>query len=936
MIVTYCGCFIEEQDRSVYLPRVAGEAHVTLFSSTSRTVLKQTFINPRRDATLEEVNYAFPLYDGISVVGFTCHIDGRVIKGTVKEREEAKQVYEKAKEQNQFAGLLQQSQQAADMWMTSLGNLPSGATVSVEITFLGELKHDAEVDGLRYTLPSIIAPRFGPQDSLTEADNVVSEGMSLTIDAEMPSAIKSVQSPSHALSVSIGTLSAEPDAEPSFKRASATLTLSSSHFDKDFVLQIVAADIGDPSAMMETHPTHPNQQALMTTLVPKFGLPPLKPEIVFLCDRSGSMNGKIEDLINALQIFVKSLPVGVKFNICSFGTQYEFLWPKSASYDEKSLEEALEYIKNIHANFGGTVIDKPMKEVFARRYGDIELEVIMLTDGQISSQDAFFKTIQDEVTESAGAVRVFSLGVGSGASSSLVEGAARVGNGASQMTADGEKMEMKIIRLLKASLSPHITDYTLEIKYEKDEDDDFELIEKVMTEVSLDVETDETMTAAEEEKSTEPQQPISLFDKKYKEVPLPPGMYSSSKPAKRFQYDDLPEVPVPSYVQAPYDFPPLYAFNRTSVYVLLSKVAPGLRAKSVMLRGTSKHGPLELEIEIQHLKQPGTTLHQLAARKAVDDLEKTGGWLSRSKTNSGSLLKDKMPSRFEDFVGREAIRLGVLYQISSKWTSFVAVDENSHDDSNEGTLRKVSIVKKGSRFYGIRKQKMARASVESGKRGFAAGVGKARRMAPKADPSTIRPPPAEGFRTATFGGAATDARCAPSRSPVMARVRPTAMMSKSHDDEAMPLASTARSCGLDERFVRNSEESLIDYSDEDLPAPATYVPKSSETPLDPRSKMHRIVALQAYNGSWQWSPELEAILSLDKKNVMALSWPTSDEAATDRVSASVCVIVYLKKNLPGEKETWEMIVDKAQSWLKETTGQTSQDLEALVQNLVQG
>ena len=81
-------------------------------------------------------------------------------------------------------------------------------------------------------------------------------------------------------------------------------------------------------------------------------------------------------------------------------------------------------------------------------------------------------------------VRVFTLGVGSGASHALVEGLARAGNGFAQTVADGENMNSKIVRMLKGALSPHITDYTLEVKYgggseDAVTDDDFEIIEKV-------------------------------------------------------------------------------------------------------------------------------------------------------------------------------------------------------------------------------------------------------------------------------------------------------------------------------------------------------------------------------------------------------------------------------------------------------------------------
>jgi len=56
----------------------------------------------------------------------------------------------------------------------------------------------------------------------------------------------------------------------------------------------------------------------MVSLVPKFSLPPEPSEIIFVIDRSGSMVDKILTLRSALELFLKSLPLGVRFNIVSF------------------------------------------------------------------------------------------------------------------------------------------------------------------------------------------------------------------------------------------------------------------------------------------------------------------------------------------------------------------------------------------------------------------------------------------------------------------------------------------------------------------------------------------------------------------------------------------------------------------------------------------
>jgi hypothetical protein len=593
-----CGCFILVGRVCKYLPQVNVEAHARILSSTSRTTLVQTFVNPNQDSSLDRVSYTFPLYDGVSVVAFTCTIGSRVITGVVKDREAAKSRYDAAVKRGETAGLLEQSQQAADVFTTKLGNVPPGATIKVEVTYLGELQHDAEVDGLRYVIPTCIAPRYsssvtsGPRYD-PHSSNVQHGTISFTVDVEMPSgsAVKKMQSPSHPISVTVGTTSTAPDAEPSLRKASASLALGSTEMDKDFVVMVVATNLGNPVAILETHPDLPNQRALMTTLVPKFNLPTERPEIVFVCDRSGSMADKIPNLINALQLFLKSLPLGVKFNVCSFGSEFDFLWDKSQSYKSETLEQAIQHVNSFGANYGGTEIHRPIEATFKRRYKDMNLEVFLLTDGEIWDQQSLFDLINKEIAVSKGAVRVFTLGVGSTVSHSLIEGVARAGNGFSQSVGADQKMDKKLIRMLKASLTPHITDYKLEIKYRADDgdDDDFELVERVLDALNI----SDTPSIESGERDALPRRPISLFDTS---INTDDGTGISDASSSLPQDSHLPKIEAPRYLQTPLDIPPLFPFSRTTVYVLLSEQTPNQVPHSVLLKASSIHGPLELEI----------------------------------------------------------------------------------------------------------------------------------------------------------------------------------------------------------------------------------------------------------------------------------------------------------------------------------------------------
>ena len=661
-----------------YLPQLSLDVKTKIVSSTSRTVLTQTFVNPN-DKPIPELRYTFPLYDGVSVVGFVCTINGdRVIRGVVKERAEAKKTYQAAVDRGEVAGLLEQLPDASDVFTTTVGNVPANAKLEVEIQYLGELKHDAEVDGIRFTIPTSIAPRYGsyPGQMLQSTAVNSKAGISIVVDVEMPDGcnVKNVQSPSHPISVTLGNTAAgaASGADMSLQKASASLALSSAELGADFVLQVVATNTGNPVAVLETHPTLPNHRALMATLVPKFNLPSSRPEIVFLCDRSGSMGGssKIPNLKTALHLFLKSLPVGVKFNICSFGSHHEFLFKSgSRTYDQSALEKATRYVDTFSANFGGTDIYNPMEAIFNKRYTDMDLEVFLLTDGEIWDQQALFGLLNKHIGGSDGKIRVFSLGIGSDVSHALIEGVAAAGNGFSQSVGDQENMNSKVVRMLKASLTPHVKDYTLEVKYGKeaaapDSDDDFEL---VMDALTLDVkETDG------DAKEAPPQRPISLFDPSADpDVEMTDADLDTSAGGK---YSHIPPVPEPKLLQAPFNIPPLYPFSRTSVYLLLSPESVQRQPKSVILRGTSPFGPVELEIPVTVLEGKGETIHQLAARKAVKELEEGRGWIYHAKDASKRLLKDNYPGRFSDMVEREAVRLGVTYQVGGKWCSFVAVE----------------------------------------------------------------------------------------------------------------------------------------------------------------------------------------------------------------------------------------------------------------------
>ncbi|AEO65518.1 uncharacterized protein THITE_2045058 [Thermothielavioides terrestris NRRL 8126] len=877
-----------------YLPQLTLSAHTKIVSSASRTTLTQTFLNPKPEP-IPELRYTFPLRDGVSVVGFVCTINGdRIIRGVVKEREEAKRTFQAAVDRGETAGLLEQLPEASDVFTTTVGNVPAKATIKIDITYLEELRHDAELDGVRFTIPTHIAPRYGsyPGQLLRSSDVDSSAGIRIVVDVEMPngSNIKSVQSPSHPIAVTLGNTStgASSGADMSLQKASATLALNTMELDKDFVL-LVAANTGNPSAVLETHPTIPNHRALMATLVPKFSLPSSRPEIVFLCDRSGSMGqgNKIPNLKSALHLFLKSLPVGVKLNICSFGTSHEFLFPDgSRPYDAFTLEEATRYVNTFAANFGGTEILRSLKDVFGKRYRDMDLEVFLLTDGDVWNQNAVFRLVNEQVAESKGTIRVFSLGIGGDASHALVEGVAAAGNGFAQFVGEHENMNSKVVRMLKAALTPHVSDYTLEIKYGKEpevdtnastgsSDDDFEIVEKAMDALALDV---QNPGQTPEQKEAPPKKPISLFDEN---VDLDMEMADASAAAGG-RYSHVPPVPEPKLLQAPFVIPALYPFSRTTVYLLLSPDTAQKQPKSVVLRGTSLHGPLELEIPVTVLSERGETIHQLAARKAVKELEEGRGWIyhARDATQSPSpLLKDRYPGLFSDMVEREAVRLGVTYQVGGKWCSFVAIDPN-----DEGATK--TPISSGFQF-----EKDSR--IPPGCKSLQPGAPRSPDVAPCHDINS------------------TPASSAPFQHGIQQCKSPRLQPAARYRSQLKPLTLSLPAVPTSSLFG-GAPQVLAQQ-----PQQPTTASSSASASASEGDKLAQLVALQTFTGAWRWDEGLLELLGFQRPKFVAARAAAADlVGASDRL-ATALVLAFLELRLADRRDEWEMLADKAREWLDE-------------------
>ena len=434
-------------DAPVPLIGVAVEA--TLEDFCSRVVVSQRFRNEEKKPI--EAVYVFPVDATAAVCAFEAIVGETRVVGRVEEREKAFEQYDEAMAAGHGAFLLDQERR--DVFTASIGNVLPGQEVTVRITYVAET--EMERDRLRFAIPTTVSPRYAPDEDRSGVGRPPAEalnppvalsvpyGLTLDVRLQMSSPIRSIESPSHPIACEIdGT------------RATVRLAARETALDRDFVLSIGMERAEAPRAWVEVDPQ--GRRVAVVSLTPEFESAPAPCEVVFVVDRSGSMQGSsIAEARNALQLCLRSLPAGSYFNIVGFGSTFEMLFPQSRAYDEASLEAASKHVSDLHANLGGTEVLPALESVLAGPpVAGLSRQILLMTDGQVTNTEQVIKLIR----ERSAATRVFAFGIGHGASHALVRGIARAGSGAAEFITPGERLEAKVVRQLGRALAPGLTD----------------------------------------------------------------------------------------------------------------------------------------------------------------------------------------------------------------------------------------------------------------------------------------------------------------------------------------------------------------------------------------------------------------------------------------------------------------------------------------------
>ncbi len=152
-----CGAMLVElpgEQEKIPLPLKHTDVHGDIIGYIATVEVTQRFHNPF-DQKIEAV-YVFPLPQNAAVNEFIMTIGDRRIRGIIREREEAEEIYRQARKQGHVASLL--TQERPNIFTQKVANIEPGKEVDVNIKYFSTL---AYIDGeYEFVFPMVVGPRF--------------------------------------------------------------------------------------------------------------------------------------------------------------------------------------------------------------------------------------------------------------------------------------------------------------------------------------------------------------------------------------------------------------------------------------------------------------------------------------------------------------------------------------------------------------------------------------------------------------------------------------------------------------------------------------------------------------------------------------------------------------------------------------------------------
>jgi len=430
------GALLAEQPggKQVPLPLQHTDVRADVAGYIASVQVAQQYHNPY-SSKIEAV-YVFPLPENAAVNEFIMTIGDRRIRGIIRERAEAEQIYREARAQGHVASLM--TQERPNIFTQKVANIEPGKQIDVNITYFHTLAYH---DGwFEFVFPMVVGPRFNPphwnegvgavghgSTGASGQPNVIpylkpgevgGNGVSLAVRLDAGVGIEELACRSHKTVVD----------RPAPNKAVVRLDETDARPNKDFVLRWRVAGDAVKSALLTHRDSRGGFFSLMVVPPAELARLPRRPmELIFVLDASGSMNGEpIAQAKDAISHALKSLTAEDTFQLISFSMSASSFGSEPVAATSANVKKALAYLRGLNGE-GGTMMIEGIKAALNFPHDPRRLRyVAFLTDGYIGNESE----ILAEIHKSLGDSRIFSFGVGSSPNRFLIDRMAKFGNGA--------------------------------------------------------------------------------------------------------------------------------------------------------------------------------------------------------------------------------------------------------------------------------------------------------------------------------------------------------------------------------------------------------------------------------------------------------------------------------------------------------------------------
>ena len=464
---------------------------VTIEDGYAITTVENTFFNPS-SSDLEAV-YEFPVPKNGTVAEFTIWIDGKAVVGEVVEKERAKKLYQQEQAAGRDVGLTEQK--SFHRFESRVSPVRANQVTKTRLVYMQAADMQGGIG--RYVYP--LEEGGTDQDKLNfwQTDDKVHGKFSFDLSLRSGFPVDALRAPAHphavvsnadasnwqltinknghknAISPRPEIVTGEGLATNNAQRAAVFSdietqpehsSVSTNQLNQDVVIYWRLQPNLPGSIELVAHKEPGKRRGtFMLTVTPGVDLQPITEgrDWVFVLDRSGSMQGQYQTLMDSTAQALKSLGPQDRFKIILFSNQVEELTPDWVTADQISISKVSQALSRSQPN-GGTDMYAGISAGLRGLDADRTASLVLVTDGVANLGKTQKKDFLDLMRKHD--VRMFTAIMGNGANRPLLDSMTKVSGGFATSVSNSDDVMGVLISATEKVKYQALHDVDLKIK----------------------------------------------------------------------------------------------------------------------------------------------------------------------------------------------------------------------------------------------------------------------------------------------------------------------------------------------------------------------------------------------------------------------------------------------------------------------------------------